>query len=115
MEVQSEVSHMEHSIEAAKQLVAERDLALKLYANPDFKKLILENFCVRDCARFVQQSAEFGIPKENREDALAMAQAAGHLRRWLSQCVQMGNTYADKIDEMEAQLVEARQEEEGGE
>jgi hypothetical protein len=107
----SEVTQMELHIEDAKRLVEQRDLALKLYNDPTFKKLVLESYCIQDCARFAQQGGDPVLTAEQRADATAMAQAAGHFRRWLSQCVQMGNAVAAKMDEMEEELEAARQEE----
>lgn len=110
----SEVNQLEACLEDAKALIAKRDLALKLYSNPEFKQLILEEFCVRDCARFAQNSGNVALTAEQRADSLAMAQSAGYLRQYLSQTVQMGNASAAKIDELEEEIEIARREEEAG-
>jgi hypothetical protein len=109
----SEVSQLERQREGSLALIAERDLALKLSDNPDFKKLILEEFCVRECARYAQSSGDPALTAEQRADALALSQAAGHLRRWLSVKVRMGNQAEGQLPELEAAIEEARQE--GGE
>lgn len=107
----SEVFALEKQLEDGKHLVAKRELALKLYNNSDFKKLILEEFCTQECARYAQLSADPSLKENERADALAMAQAAGHLRRFLSVTIQLGNQ-AERIGpEIEQAIQEARQEE----
>lgn len=73
-----------------REMVERKDLALKLEKNPEFKKLILESFCEKECARFAQASADPALSPDEQKASLAMAQSAGHLRRWLSMTVQMG-------------------------
>ena len=55
----------------------------RLTSNRDFKKIILEGFMVEDCARYVHESADPLLAPEQRADALSLAQAAGHLKRYL--------------------------------
>lgn len=107
----SEVSDLEKQKKDFELALEERDLALKLYKNPDFKKLILDTFCTKECARYAQESGDPALSKEQREDAMAMAQAAGHLRRFLSLKVSMGNQAERLMPELDNALVEARQEE----
>lgn len=73
-----------------REMVERKDLALKLEKNPEFKKLILEIFCEKECARFAQGSGDPALGPDEQKASLAMAQSAGHLRRWLSMTVQMG-------------------------
>ena len=89
-------------------LIERRELALKLYNNRDFRKLILEHFCLNDAARYVQESADPMLPEQQRADALAMAQASGHLKRYLSLCVLMGADALSKSSELEEMLAQAR-------
>jgi len=108
----STIAELEQQIEELQELVARRDLALKLEKNRDFKKLILEEFCVNECARYAQNSANPSLRPEERADSLALSQAAGHLRRWLSVIVRMGNqaeheikANREAIDEMRAEEI----------
>ena len=87
----SEVTALEKQLEEAKVFINRRDLAVKLYNNPEFKKLIIDEFCGSECARYAQTSADPALDDRQRADALAIAQAAGHLRRYLSVIVTMGN------------------------
>lgn len=111
----SEVYALEAQLAEAKENMERRAIALKLYNNPDFKKLILDEFCTKDCARYAQQSADPALNDRQRADALALAQAAGHLRRFLSVTVSLGNQGEQLRESLEQAIVEARQEEEAGE
>lgn len=106
----SEVLALEKQLQNAKQLAARREMALKLSENREFKQLILKDFCVEECARYAQSSADPALTLEQRADALALAQAAGHLRRFLSVVVQMGNTANNEIPQIEVAIEELRQE-----
>lgn len=107
----SEVSQLENQLAGTKALIARRDLALRLSENADFKELILNQFCVQECARYAQVSGDPAVSDRDRADSLAMSQAAGHLRRYLSVCVQMGNVAARDVEELEENIILARQEE----
>jgi hypothetical protein len=106
----SVVQGLESQLETAKELIDRRNLALRLSNNRDFKKLILEDFCVKEAARLVSESGDPVLDPQQRADALAMAQAAGHLRRFLSMTFQMGASAAGDIEDLEEALAEARAE-----
>lgn len=106
----SEVLALEKQLQNAKQLAARREMALKLSENREFKQLILKDFCVEECARYAQSSADPALTVEQRADALALAQAAGHLRRFLSVVTQMGYTAMNEIPQIETTIQELRQE-----
>ena len=107
----SEVYALEKQREDAKELLARRELALKLSRNPEFKQLILQEFCVNECARYAQSSGDPALNAEQRADALALAQSTGHLRRWLSVIVTMGNNAERAMPELDDAIEQARQEE----
>lgn len=109
----SEVSDLEKQLEDSKASIDRRDQALKLYRNPEFKRLILDEFCGTECARYAQLSADPSLNQEQRADALAMAQASGHLRRFLSVIVQMGNQAEGLMDRLTDEIQAAREEEQG--
>ena len=106
----TQVTALEQQLDGAKKLVEFRRLALRLAQNRDFKKLILEEFCVNECARYAQNSGNPALGAEERADCLAIAQAAGALKRWLSIQVQMGAHAENEILQLEEALVEARAE-----
>ena len=107
----SVVQGLENQLEDAKELIARRDTVLKLSVNHDFRKIILEDFCTRDCARFAHESTDPALPDNVRADALASAQAAGHLKRYLSAAFQLGQAAEGSIVDLEDALTEARAEE----
>lgn len=110
----SSVSELEQQHSDAKELIARRRMAQRLADNRDFKKLILEGFCRDDAARFVQLSEDPALPAENRADALAIAKASGHLKRFLSMQIQMGAVAERQMPELEEAIVEARAAEDAG-
>jgi hypothetical protein len=107
----SEVYALEKQLADSRALIEKRELALRLYNNSDFKELIIDGFCTKDCARYAQSSADPALGANERADALGLAQAAGHLRRYLSVIVSMGNQAESQIPNIEQSILEARQEE----
>ena len=110
----NQVQQLEKQLDDAKTLVETRQMAIRLFQNPDFKKLIMDGFCLHDAARYAQESGDPALDVEQRADALAMAQASGHLKRFLSMAVQMGAHAERTMPELHAALDEVRAEE-GGE
>jgi hypothetical protein len=102
------VDALEEQLKREKSVVELRDSAIKLSGNREFKRLILDGFCGTEAARYVQESADPLLSDRQRADALAMAQASGHLKRFLSIMVQQGNTSARNVKELEEALDEAR-------
>jgi TolA-binding protein len=109
-EVQAQIDQLERQLSDTKQVVERMNMAQKLFTNREFKKLILEEFCVQESARYAHTSADPSLSPENRADALALAQAAGHLKRWLSVQCRMGEVAARDIEQIDAALVELRTE-----
>lgn len=107
----SEVFALEKQLADSKISIERREKALKLYKNPEFKSLIMDEFCGTECARYAQSSADPALDDRSRADALAIAQAAGHLRRFLSVVISMGNQAERLIPDLEVAIEEARQEE----
>ncbi len=105
------LSQLEKQLNNAKELIAKRELALKLHNNPDFKELILQDFCVTECARYAQASADPALTENQRADSLAIAQAAGHLRRFLSVLIQQADVAERSIPDLEDEIIAARAEE----
>ncbi len=106
----SDIQEIEAGIKLAKEMMAKRDMALKLGENFEFRKLVLEEFCVNECARLVGLSADPAMSQEQRADALSMAQAAGHLRRYFSVMTQMGNAAEHQLVDLNSTLEELRAE-----
>lgn len=85
----------------------------RLCRNKDFKKIILDGFMVSDCSRYVQESGDPLLSAENRADALALAQAAGHLKRYLQIQRTMALRAASDIQAIDEAIQEMRDEREG--
>lgn len=106
-----EVKGLEQQLADTKVVMDRRDLALKLSSNRDFRKLILEDFCTTEAARLVSQSADPALNPLQRADALNMAQAAGHLKRYLSMMIMMGDNAENSVGSLEDALAQARADE----
>ena len=107
----SEVAGLEYQLAQTKGLKHRREQAERLSKNSDFRALIIDGFCRDDAARFAQESGDPALTAEQREDALNMAQASGHLKRFLMYQIQMGGTAERNISELEDAIAEARAEE----
>lgn len=107
-EIQQTIRDLEHHRKLNEDAVERRDALLRLTENKDYKRLIREEFLTNDCARFVQLSVDPSLNAEQRADALAKAQAAGHLKQYLSVIILQGNTAENTIPEIDEALEEAR-------
>lgn len=103
------IPQLEAQIENAKQVVAQRDQVSRLSQNPDFQKLVIEGFLKEECARFTHMSTDRNLSKDDREDALGYAQAAGYFKRWLNMLIVQGNRAAQDIVEASETIDEMRQ------
>jgi hypothetical protein len=107
----SEVFALEKQLAGFKKAVELKAIAERLAQNPDFKKLIMEEFMVNEAARYVHTSADPAMNAEQRADALAIAQAGGHLKRYLSVIMQMGFSAENQMVSLEEAIEQARLEE----
>lgn len=104
MSKEQEIAGLEHRIESAKGAIVFAEDVRKLLGNRLFREVILNKFCVEHCARYVQESGDPLLSAENRADALNMAQAAGHLRRWLDLSVRIGEAEAGLLPNIQEEL-----------
>lgn len=110
-EVESQVAQMENYRDQQKALLAKRQEVQKLMRNREFRKVILEDFMVTEAARYAQESGDPALSPEQRADALALAQASGHLKRYLNIVLQMGAYAERELPNIEDGLDQARAEE----
>ena len=103
---------LEQQLKDQKSAIELRDMAIKLAKNTEFRKLILEGFCGTEAARYVQASGDPALNAVQRADALAIAQASGHFKRYMSVLLQMGQAAENQIADLEEAIEEARREEE---
>ena len=104
----NEIASLEKQYSEAKLLIARRESALRLYKNRDFRMLLVDGFMLTEAARYVQQSCDPGLGPVERADALAIAQASGHLKRFLSITVQMASVALRDMPDLEEALANAR-------
>lgn len=104
----SEILELEQDIKNAEELVARREMAIKLSSNREFRKIFMDDYFVTEAARLVQLSADPALTLEQRADALAMAQATGHAKRYLSMMIQMGAHAARELPQAREALDELR-------
>ena len=104
----SEVKSLELHKEKLEELVRFRNMAEKLSRNKEFRDLILQRFMVDECAKYAQVSGDPAVGEVGRADALAMAQAAGHLKRFLSVTMRMGNQAEHDLISTNEAIEEAR-------
>lgn len=107
----STVAQLEQQREIAKELIERSDAALRLAENRDFRRLFLNEYFVTEAARLVQMSGDPTLTKQQQDDALEMAKATGHAKRYLSIIVQQAIVSEREMDELEENLVAARAEE----
>ena len=99
---------LEEQLKDEKQLIERRDAILRLAKNADFRKIFVEAFFVEECARYARESGDPTLPENVRADALAMAQAAGHVKRFLNVQITMGDQAERKPPEIEQAIEEER-------
>lgn len=113
MSTLADIQALENEVEQAKELIARRNAAIKLSKNPEFRQLFLKEYFESEAARLVQLSGDPALDPMQRADALAMAQATGHAKRYLSMCYQMGGVAEREIHDKEQELERLRAEPEG--
>lgn len=91
-------------------LVDLRDAILRLSGNHDFRKVINEGFLRDEAARSIRMAGEPTLSAQEKTALIEMALAAGHLQRYLSANVQMGNMAENNIHQIDGQLEELRAE-----
>lgn len=83
----------------------------KLMSNRLFKKVIMEGFCLNECARHLKESLDTRVNPEARQAFRAMAEAAGHLEQYLENALKLAEQAESRIYEAEQALDQARAEE----
>ncbi|AZO48049.1 hypothetical protein [Mesorhizobium sp. M4B.F.Ca.ET.058.02.1.1] len=110
----SDIQALEQQIAVAKAVQEQRDRMVRLTDNADFRALITEGFLKEECARYCHLSTDPSLSKDDRADALAAAQAAGHFKRWVNAIILMGNRAEQDVVEMNEALAELRAEDHEG-
>lgn len=98
------IASLERQVLGEKEAQARMEAIVRLFRNKDFKKVILEDYAVKDCARYTRESADPLLTPVQQADALAMAQASGHLLRYLNMGDMFGQGSAEKIVELQHEI-----------
>lgn len=106
----SDIQSLEAQLKQAKESVAQRDKIDKLMANREFKELILDGFIRDESARLAHVSGDPVLSEKDQRDCVGMAQAGGHLKRFLNVLVSQANTAERQIPDIEAAIDEMRRE-----
>lgn len=104
-----DAQQLQHQLVSNKAIAERGAMITKLRGNKEFREVILKFFCTEECARYAHESADPMISLENRADALAMAQAAGHLLRFMQITEQLGRNALAQIPEIRAAMDELEQ------
>lgn len=98
------LQQVENQLNQVEALVETRNRIQRLTQNSDFKELINKRYIIEEAATFAAAAGDPAMTKDQREEAMDMAMAPGHLKRWLSVQISMANTAEDQV----AQLKHAR-------
>lgn len=102
---------LEQQVKDNAKLIVLGERVRRLSENRDFKALIHDEYLVQEAARLVQLSGDPRLNADQRADALAMAQATGHFKRFLQVTVQIGDAAAKDNGDIREELDEIEQEE----
>lgn len=94
-----------------KEIVDTKVAVERLLKNPDFRKVVVEGYFIHESARMVHESCDPALTAEQRADALAMAQGAGHFKRYLHVTGMMADKAAQDIEQVDLVLETMRAEE----
>lgn len=110
--IEEEIAGLEYQKAKAQEEIAFSKKVERLLLNPDFKSVILDKYITQEAARFVHVSCDVNISVENRGDALANAQAAGYLKRWLQTTQSIANLLKGDLEQIEETITDLRAEQE---
>lgn len=111
-EKEQRIAEMEEYVSNLEKLIEEKKQAENLIHNPDFQKLILNNYCKRECIRYLQLALCDNITKEARDDSLAMAEDTAKLSLFLNNVLQFGTIAERDIKEAREVLAQLESEKE---
>ena len=106
----SDLTELNRQLENAKAVAGQKEKIERLMRNRDFKELIVDGFMRDEAARLVGLSADPNLEAKDQHDCLSMAQAGGHLKRYVNVMIQQGHTAEREIPNIEAALEEMRSE-----
>lgn len=100
----TEVEQMRADQEELKKVVDIADATDRLLQNEDFKKVFLEYFMVEQCARNAQMSCDLNLKELERQACLELAQAAGHVQRFINMVLRRGDSAQQTIRDIDEEI-----------
>jgi hypothetical protein len=102
---------LDQQLRSEKELVELKGCADRLHANPDFRRLVYDEYLLKEPARLAMMAGDPIMEKPVRDDAMQMALAAGHFKRFMAATHQRGVAAEGNIIQINAVLDEVRAEE----
>lgn len=99
-----QIAGLEHQLSETKKFVAHAAKVAQLTSTKLFKEVVEQSYFTEAASRFVHQSVDPMLDAGQRADALAMAQAAGHFKRWVIAQEKLGEVAEGSIIQIEEQL-----------
>lgn len=97
--IQADIENLRSNIKEWEELITFEEAIRRLTDNPDFKKVIRQDYFVDETARLAMLAGDPNMNAAQKEDALAMALASGHLKRYLSAKLNMAANARSSIVE----------------
>lgn len=107
----SDVKQTEDTIRDLEERIQRVEALERLNENRDFKVLIRDTFMRDESLRYLEVSADTTQNDVTRRDALAIAQAASHLKRFMAATMALGMQSRNQIQEHRELLDQLRAEE----
>lgn len=104
----SEVSRLEKLKSEDRLSIDRLEMLERLSRNKDFQRLINDQYMVTECAVLAHTAGNPALSKDQREDAMQMAMASGHLKRFLRVTEMQGIAARARVDELNAAIEDAR-------
>lgn len=99
---------LQDQLKAEKELVELAEAAQRLSKNVDFRRLIHDEYLLKEPARLAMAAGDPTFDPQQRADCAQMSLAAGHFKRFLSVTFQRGQVAQANIIEIEGNLDELR-------
>lgn len=96
----SNVDRIKHEKASLKEQIQLKNSVERLMKNRDYIKVIEKAFMETDCARYARISGLNSRTEEERQDALAKSQAAGHLAEYLHTKIMMGTVAEGSLNSL---------------
>lgn len=107
--VEDQIQKLRGEVAAHKQQVELRDAILRLNDNADFRLVFEKKFMEEEALRACRMSSDPMIDRKMQKDMMSIAASTGHVRRFLSANIQMGNRSEGDIVQLEEEILQYEQ------